>query len=235
MPTVNFSVFEAVSDRITAACDRSGRHPNEITIVGVTKGHPAEVLSKARALGLTDIGESKVQEAYRKYELTVIEGQSLSFRFHMIGQLQSNKVKRAVQVFNCIDTIDSYDTVVSVDKQCAEVGKRMRVLVQVNTSDEAQKSGVAPEGAKLLGEQILGLQNIDFQGFMTMGPLEGTERTIRKSFMQLRELRDQMCQELKIQELPVLSMGMSGDFEWAIEEGATEVRLGTVLWGAREQ
>ncbi|MBL0060958.1 MAG: YggS family pyridoxal phosphate-dependent enzyme [bacterium] len=221
-------------DRIATACARSGRNPNEVTIVGVTKGHSKEILSKARALKLTDLGENKVQEAIEKYSDMRVGAIDYSVRLHMIGHLQSNKAKRAVELFDSIDTIDQPDTAQIVDKLANEAGKRLRVLMQVNTSGEPQKSGIEPDRAVELGSCLLNLKNLDFQGFMTIGPLEGDERAVRKSFEDLRKVRDRVSQELKIQTLPVLSMGMSDDFEWAIEEGATEIRLGTILWGPRE-
>jgi pyridoxal phosphate enzyme (YggS family) len=191
-------------------------------------------LSKARALGLTDLGENKVQEAIEKHGFLKAELEEYAVRLHMIGHLQSNKVKRAAEIFNCIDTIDYFRTAEAVDKAVSELGKRMRLLIQVNTSYEPQKSGIEPARAVELADQVRSLKRVDLQGFMTMGPLRGDERAVRESFRRLRQLRDQVCQELNLQTLPVLSMGMSGDFEWAIEEGATEVRLGTVLWGPRE-
>lgn len=234
MPPANFDSYQRVLDRIATACQRSGRNPSEVTIVGVTKGHSSEILSKARALKLTDLGENKVQEAIEKYSDVRVGAIDYSVRLHMIGHLQSNKAKRAVELFDSIDTIDQPDTAQIVDKLAGEAGKRLRVLIQVNTSGEPQKSGIEPDRAIELGSCLLNLKNIDFQGFMTIGPLDGDVRSIRKSFEDLRKIRDRVCQELKIQSLPVLSMGMSDDFEWAIEEGATEIRLGTILWGPRE-
>lgn len=223
-----------VLDRITASCTRSGRNPDEITIIGVTKGHSQTILSKARALGLAELGESKVQEAYDKYGFKLKGAIDFPEKLHMIGHLQTNKVKKAVSLFDTIDTIDQLQTAVAVNKYSGELGKRPRVLIQVNTSGEAQKSGIASDLALELSAQVKSMKNVDFQGFMTIGQLEGSESAIRKSFARLLNIRDQVVQELKIQTLPVLSMGMSDDFEWAIEEGATEIRLGTILWGPRE-
>lgn len=234
MPPANLDSYLRVLDRIAAACARSGRNPNDVTIVGVTKAHPREILSKARALKLTDLGENKVQEAIEKYSDVGVGAIDYSVRLHMIGHLQTNKAKRAVELFDCIDTIDRIETAEIVDRFARESGKRLRVLMQVNTSGEPQKSGIEPLRAVELGSCLLNLKNIDFQGFMTVGQLEGNELSIRKSFADLRRTRDRVCQELKIQSLPVLSMGMSDDFEWAVEEGATEIRLGTILWGPRE-
>lgn len=234
MQTANSDAFDRVVDRISAACGRSGRRPEEITIVGVTKFHPPELLSKARALGLTDLGENKVQEAIEKYEFLKSNLPDYRVRLHMLGHLQSNKVKRASEIFNCIDTIDHFRTAEALDKAVSELDKSIRVLIQVNTSEEPQKSGVTPARAVELADQVRSLKRVHLQGFMTMGPLRGDERAVRESFAKLRLVREQVCQELNLQTLPVLSMGMSDDFEWAIEEGATEVRLGTILWGPRE-
>ncbi len=234
MLSVSKEADQRVLDRIESACSRSGRSPEEITIVGVTKGHPREVLSKARALGLREIGENRVQETLDKYGFREPGSADSEFRLHLLGHLQRNKVKRAVELFDSIDTVDDVLTAEAVDRQAGLAGKRVRVLIQVNTSREIQKSGVAPERAGELVSAIMGCENIDLQGFMTIGPLEGDDTAVRRSFRDLRMNRDRVCQELKIHELPVLSMGMSGDFEMAIEEGATEIRLGTILWGPRE-
>ncbi len=234
MLPANFDSYQRVLDRIATACNRSGRNPSEVTIVGVTKGHSKEILSKARALNLTDLGENKVQEAIEKYSDIRVGAIDYPVRLHMIGHLQSNKAKRAVELFDSVDTIDQLETATIVDKFAGESGKRLRVLMQVNTSGEPHKSGISPESATELGSCLLNLKNIDFQGFMSIGPLDGDERAVRKSFEDLRKVSDRVSQEIRIQALPVLSMGMSDDFEWAIAEGATEIRLGTILWGPRE-
>lgn len=235
MPTDYVDNYRKVLERIAIACQKSGRRPYEITIIGVTKGHSTEVLSKARALGLTDLGENRVQEANNKYKLKNDFFADNPLRLHMIGHLQSNKVKQAVHLFDTIDSIDSIETARLVDSRSRELGKTTRCLIQVNTSGEVQKSGVSPESTVDFVGQLLGLENINFCGLMTIGRLDGTESHIRACFSRLRELSTEVSKQLKIQTFDVLSMGMSDDFDIAIEEGATEVRLGTAIWGPREQ
>lgn len=233
MPDDHVAAFSRVRDRIAAACARCGRSTDDVTIVGVTKGHPPEILCKVRALKLLELGENRVQEALEKYghgELVTIAN---ARRLHLIGHLQTNKVKKAVELFDCLDTVDSAELAAQVSRVSNEAGRRPRVLLQVNTSREPQKSGVPPEKAAELAGRLADLENIDFMGLMTIGPLEGNEVAVRRSFDLLRDLRDQLEQEFRSPCLPVLSMGMSDDFEWAIEAGATEIRLGTILWGAR--
>ncbi|MBK8128453.1 MAG: YggS family pyridoxal phosphate-dependent enzyme [bacterium] len=233
MSSDHVAAYARVRERIASACSRSGRSVEEITVVGVTKGHPQGVLSKARALNLGDLGENKVQEAIVKYGNGVLVSIANARRLHLIGHLQSNKVKKAVELFDCLDTVDSEDLAETVARAAGQAGRRVRVLLQVNTSHEAQKSGIDPLRASWLAERVLRLENIDFFGLMTIGPLTDGEREIRQSFADLRDLRDRLERDFGGARLPVLSMGMSGDFEWAIEEGATEIRLGTILWGAR--
>lgn len=226
--------LNSVLDRIKRARDRAGRQPAEITIVGVTKGHPQEIRRKARALGLKHLGENRVQEAFDKYGDDEFASEPNRPILHLIGHLQSNKAKKAIGLFDSIDTVDDLELAVTLNRLAIDSNKRPRVLIQVNTSGEQQKSGIAPEHAMQLVEIVKSLNNLDFKGFMTIGPLEGDETAIRKSFQQLREIRDTASKTFDMPELTVLSMGMSDDFEWAIEEGATEIRLGTILWGPRE-
>jgi pyridoxal phosphate enzyme (YggS family) len=226
--------LKSVLDSIKRACDRAGRQPAEITIVGVTKGHPSEIRRKARALGLRHLGENRVQEAIDKYGDEDFKSDSNRPQLHLIGHLQSNKAKKAIELFDSIDTVDNLDLALTLNRLAADSQKRPRVLIQVNTSGEQQKSGIAPQHAFELAETVKSLHNLDFRGFMTVGPLEGDEARIRTSFQILRDIREIASQIFDTPELTVLSMGMSDDFEWAIEEGATEIRLGTILWGPRE-
>ncbi len=220
-------------DRIKEASLRVGRDPGEVIIVGVTKGHPAEIVSKARALGLEHLGENRVQEAIEKYGTTEFLCSPTRPTLHLIGHLQTNKVRKAVQLFDSIDTVDSITTAAHLNQSATEMSKRLRILIQVNTSGEAQKSGCTPDQAIPLALSIKQLSNLTLRGFMTIGPLEGNEQATRATFRRLRQIRDLALLEPELKEATELSMGMSGDFEWAIEEGATEIRLGTVLWGPR--
>jgi len=228
------SPLTLVLERIKRACDRCGRDPGEIVLVGVTKGHPREIRRKARALGLRHLGENRVQEALDKYGDAEFLQDSARPCLHLIGHLQSNKAKAAAGLFDSIDSLDTLDVAKLLDHHAAASGKRLRVLIQVNTSGEVQKSGVEPARAVDLANLVRDLKNLDLRGFMTIGPWTDDERAIRDSFIELRRIRDRASSELSMPELTVLSMGMSDDFEWAIEEGATEIRLGTILWGPRQ-
>ncbi|MBK6766297.1 MAG: YggS family pyridoxal phosphate-dependent enzyme [bacterium] len=224
----------SVLERIKRACGRSGRDPGEVTIIGVTKGHPKEIRRKARALGLRHLGENRVQEAFDKYGDGEFLREENRPSLHLIGHLQSNKAKAAVRLFDSVDSLDRQELATALDRMAGDAGKRLRVLIQVNTSGEAQKSGIRPEQAIGVAKFVKELKNLDLRGFMTIGPLVGDERAIRASFAELRRIRECASAELSMPELAVLSMGMSDDFEWAIEEGATEIRLGTILWGPRQ-
>ncbi len=182
--------LNSVIDRIKRACDRAGRQPAEITIVGVTKGHPSEIRRKARALGLRHLGENRVQEAVDKYGDEDFKSDSNRPQLHLIGHLQSNKAKKAIRLFDSIDTVDNLELALTLNRLAADSQKRPRVLIQVNTSGEYQKSGIAPQHALELAETVKSLNNLDFRGFMAVGPLEGDEAAIRTSFQKLRDIRD---------------------------------------------
>ncbi|MCB9366083.1 MAG: YggS family pyridoxal phosphate-dependent enzyme [Calditrichaeota bacterium] len=227
--------LSTILDRINEACVRAGRAADEVTIVGVTKGHAVEIVRKARALGLRHLGESRIQEATDKYGFSEFLNDPERPTLHLIGHLQSNKARKAVHLFDSIDSLDSVHLGETLDRLAAEQDKTLRVLIQVNTSGEAQKSGCETEQALELVEAVKSMSHLELRGLMTIGPLEGDEKATRRSFELLREIRERVAREANFPQLAELSMGMSGDFEWAIEEGATEIRLGTVLWGPREE
>jgi pyridoxal phosphate enzyme (YggS family) len=200
-------------------------HP--VRIVAVTKTHgPAAVLA-ALAAGLADIGENRVQEALRKQ--AALAGSPVAW--HLIGTLQRNKARHAAGRFTLIHSVDRADLAAELDRRMPP-DDRQAVLVQVNCSDEPQKGGVEPDGLPALLDALDGCRRLDVRGLMTMSALTGDAAEQRRAFRRLRELRD--AEERRGRRLPELSMGMSGDFPVAVEEGATMIRLGTVLFGERE-
>ncbi len=199
-------------------------HP--VRIVAVTKTHGPEAVRAAVAAGLTDIGENRVQEAMEKQEALA----GIRADWHLIGTLQRNKARHAVGRFALIHSVDRLDLAAELDRRAAE-GDRQAVLVQVNCSDEPQKGGVEPGGLPALLEAVGRFARIEVRGLMTMSALTDDVAEQRRAFRRLRELRD--AGERAGHRLPELSMGMSGDFAVAVEEGATMIRIGTLLFGER--
>lgn len=215
----------AVRERIKDQQKRGGwSHP--VTIVAVTKTHPAEAVRAAAAAGLTAVGENRVQEALSKQA----EVPDLAIEWHLIGSLQRNKAKHAVNHFALIHSLDSLALAGDLDRRAAP-GSRQAVLVQVNCSGEPQKGGVEPDGLPSLLDGLAALPHLEVRGLMTMAELSSDEAIPRAAFRKLRNLRDEAAS--RGHRLPELSMGMSGDYLVAVEEGATMVRLGTLLFGER--
>jgi pyridoxal phosphate enzyme (YggS family) len=212
---------------IAHACARCGRKSDEITIVAVTKTHPADVVKLAIAAGLTDVGESRIQEAEPK----ITEVGPIA-RFHMIGHLQSNKVKKAVQLFDMIESVDSLSIAEEISRRAGEIGKVVECLIEIHSTGEIQKSGVDPELAGELIGKVKSLPNIKLTGLMTVGPLTDDEIIIRKAFGLCRRIFEH-GREMVGDQFRVLSMGMSDDYSLAILEGATMIRIGTGLFGPR--
>ena len=221
-------ILEEVRGRIAAACRRVGRDPSEVEIVAVTKTHGAEVVAEAWNAGLTVVGENKVQEAAWKKPASVTGP-----LWHLIGHLQGNKVRPALELFDFIHSVDSVKLLDRINAIADEIGARPHVLLEVNVSGEKSKSGMRPEDVREAFAHIAReCPRVTVEGLMTMAPLSENPEDARPCFRRLRELRDACEKELGI-ALPRLSMGMSGDYEVAVEEGATWVRLGTVLFGER--
>jgi PLP dependent protein len=220
-----------VREQIAAAARRAGRREEDVTLIAVTKIHSAEMIRAAWEAGVRHFGENRVQEWEGKRGGV----QDLQATWHLIGHLQSNKAGRAARVFNCVDSVDDFALAQRLDRARGEIGgaERMRVLIEVRVAEEAAKSGVGVGELLALGEKIVTLQRLELAGLMCIPPLLDEAEQVRPYFRRLRELRDEVAGRLG-RELPVLSMGMSHDFEVAIEEGATEVRVGTALFGARE-
>lgn len=222
--------LERVRERIARAAERGGRRAEEITLIGVSKTRPAADIRDAFEAGLIHFGENRVQE----WEGKRGEIANLPCQWHLIGHLQSNKAARAAKLFHSVDSVDDARLAERLDRAYAETGQaeKLRVLIEVHIANEETKSGSSIENVPQLAEQILKLPNLRLAGVMCIPPFLENIDQVRPYFRKLRELRRSLQEQLKY-ELPVLSMGMSHDFEVAIEEGATEVRIGTALFGAR--
>jgi pyridoxal phosphate enzyme (YggS family) len=221
----------AVRDRIARAAARSGREAGAITLVAVSKTHPAEAVAEAFAAGVRDFGENKVQEAEGKVEaLAGLRAQGL--RWHLIGHLQSNKARRAAAVFDHLQSVDEAALARRLDRIAVELDRRLDVLVQVELGGEATKSGLRPEALLPALEAMRPLERVRAVGLMTVPPYSDDPEEMRPFFARLRALAEEAHGRGLLQGR-ALSMGMSGDYEVAIEEGATLVRVGTALFGER--
>ncbi len=218
-----------LQERMANAAARAGRRVEEITLVGVSKTHPAEAIREAFEAGVRHFGENRVQEWESKRAGT----EGLAATWHLIGHLQSNKAARAARLFHSVDSVDDSALAKKLDAARAETGiaGKLRVLIEVRVAREETKSGVEIEELEALAKNLAGMPRLELAGLMCIPPFLEAEH-VRPYFRRLRELRDDLSKTLGL-ALPVLSMGMSHDFEVAIEEGATEVRVGTALFGAR--
>jgi hypothetical protein len=219
--------LNAVQQQIEAACARAGRPSSSVTLIAVTKSQPPEVVGEAAKLGLRLFGENKVQEAKAKIPLCPDR-----LRWHMIGHLQTNKCRDAVALFEMIQSVDSLHLAEEINQRAEQAAKTLPVLLEVNAVGEASKFGYRPE--QLLTEltRLNALPRLEIHGLMTVPPWTLDPEKARPVFRQMRELKER-CEQLLGAPLPHLSMGMTGDFEVAIEEGATMVRIGTALFGSR--
>lgn len=215
--------IQNVRARIAAAAQRAGRDPGDITLVAVTKTVEPERIEQALAAGLTVLGESKVQEA--KAKTPVVSSRA---RWHMIGHLQTNKARDAVALFELIHSVDSVKLAAELNKWAEHTGKTQSILLEVNVSGEASKFGLKPDALEAALEQINAMPRLEVQGLMTIAPFAEELEKARPYFRKLRDLRDRLA-------LTHLSMGMTHDFEVAIEEGATLVRIGTAIFGERKK
>jgi pyridoxal phosphate enzyme (YggS family) len=221
--------LNSIQQRIRAVCERAGRGPGSVTLLAVSKTHPPETIRAAADCGQLLFGENKIQEA--KAKIPLCPGKC---RWHFIGHLQSNKVRDAVELFEMIQSVDSLSLAREINKRCDQAAKKMPVLLEVNVAGEASKSGYQPE--KMLAElrELNELPRIEIQGLMTVPPWSPETEKTRPHFRELRQLKER-AEAVLGAPLPHLSMGMSGDFEMAIEEGATLVRIGTALFGPRRK
>jgi hypothetical protein len=219
-----------IRERIARAAERAGRSAGSVRLLPVTKGFTTNVVREGLTLGLGEFGESRVQEAEGK-----IREIDPAVRWHLIGHLQSNKVRRAVELFAEIHAIDSTRLAEDVAKRAAAAGREPVCYVEVNTSGDASKFGVPPGEAMALLNRVRELRTIRLAGLMTIGPLGGGDAGARAAFRSLAALREEARRARILGEDAGLSMGMSDDFEIAIEEGATIVRIGSALWGGRPE
>ncbi len=220
--------YEAILARIEAAAKRSGRSPEDVTLVAVTKTHGPETVRDAFDAGMTLFGENKVQEAAWKIPMC-----PSAARWQLIGHLQSNKARHAVRLFETIHSVDSIKLFDTLEAAARQAGTRPEIYLEVNVSGEVSKYGLTPEALPATIEHILEhAQALSLTGLMTMAPFDTDPEAARPHFARLRELRDTLSAQFGL-DLYHLSMGMTGDFEVAIEEGATDVRIGTALFGAR--
>jgi PLP dependent protein len=221
-----------IRERIALACSRAGRQPSEVTLVAVAKTFSGAMVREAVQAGLVDIGENYVQELIGKKAQVADE----TIRWHFIGHLQSNKVKYIADWIHLIHAIDNIGLAREIDKRAAKTNRRIEVLVEVNTTTESSKFGVQPENAIRFVQSLAGFSNINIGGLMTIGPFLPDPESSRPMFRRLRNLKEEAAalgqENVTMQHL---SMGMSGDFEVAIEEGATLVRIGTAIFGSRKK
>lgn len=220
---------ERIQNQIKAACGRAGRDPASVQLMAVSKGQSPEAVAAAANVGLMLFGENKVQEA--KAKIPLCPGR---LRWQLIGHLQSNKCRDAVHLFEMIQSVDSLDLAAEINKWAEKSAKTMPILLEVNVAGESSKFGYTPDRVLAELKQLNDLPKIEIHGLMTIAPWAQDAEKVRPVFRRLRELKDR-CEQALGAPFPQLSMGMSGDFETAIEEGATIVRIGTALFGARSR
>ena len=223
-------------ETIAAACHRANRPRKEVTLIAVTKMHPVAAIEEAAAQGVLHIGENKVQEFDAKQaEWTALRA-AKSMQAHLIGHLQSNKAARAAALFDSIDSVDSLRLAQRLDAAAAALERTLPILIQIKLSEEDAKEGLAPEDSALeqLLERLPELPHLALRGLMTVPPYLRDAEAVRPYFRRLRELQSRCAQRHPLLHFDALSMGMTHDYAVAIEEGATEIRLGTALFGARD-
>lgn len=229
--------IKRLRERIVTTALQVGRSPDEIAIVAVSKTFPVEFIAEALKAGITDIGENRVQEAEPKIKAVrnlIQPGIESSTHWHLVGHLQSNKARKAIELFNLIHSIDSLSLAQRLSDLGFERNKPVEILLQVNTSREQSKSGIKPEKTVDLAGKICQMKGIALKGLMTIGMLTDNQKEIRRCFQLLKTLLDQINHDLSDSEkIKHLSMGMTSDFEIAIEEGATLIRIGTAIFGIR--
>jgi hypothetical protein len=224
--------LNAIRERIAAAARSAGRDPSSVRLIAVSKTFPVAAIREAWAAGQHDFGENRVQEALRKID----EASDLPARWHLVGHLQTNKARRAVEAFSTIQSVDSIELLEKLDRMAADAGARPELLIQVDLAREATKFGAQPDEARRLLDEAARCGAVRTVGLMTLPPLPDTPEDARPWFRQLRELRDRwMADGVPAAMLRELSMGMSGDFEVAVQEGATMVRVGTAIFGSRHE
>ena len=225
--------LERIEGQISMACREAGRPRAEVALMAVSKVHPVSAILAAEALGIRVFGENRVQEFQEK---SVQLGPATGAEFHLIGHLQSNKAARAAELFSSVDTLDSLSLAERLNQAAVRLGRRLPVLLEIKLSHEPSKAGITPDSAELplLLEHLPDLAGLELRGLMTVPPYLEDLTAVRPYFAQLRKLRDRLAAEHPRLSFAELSMGMSHDFPVAIAEGATQVRIGTALFGARK-
>jgi len=216
--------------KIADAAQRAGRRPQDIALMAVTKTQPAEIVVAATRAGITLFGENRVQEGVAKIQ--ALTGQFPALEWRLIGPLQTNKAKTALQWFRSVETLDRERLAVRLEALLSEQDRSLPVFLEVNAGRETSKSGVLPEDAERLGEAVLACKHLELRGLMAVPPFDPDPEKSRPHFAAVRELRDRLSSRLGL-AMPELSLGMSHDFAVAVEEGSTEVRIGTALFGSR--
>lgn len=223
--------LSVIRKRIKVTCNRCGRNPDDVKLLLATKTVAAEKIEIVLKAGENIIGENKVQELKSKYEFL----KTTDAAIHFIGHLQTNKIKEVLKYANCIQSIDRMGLVYALDKQLQALGKSMDILLQVNTSFEESKFGIAPEKAIAFAKEVSGFDTLKIKGLMTIGLFSAEQEKVRKCFRLLNNLKYEIVEmNLPNTEMDILSMGMSGDLEAAIEEGSTMVRVGSAVFGQRK-
>ncbi|NPV00456.1 MAG: YggS family pyridoxal phosphate-dependent enzyme [Brevinematales bacterium] len=220
--------IRSVLERIDNARNRAGINW-PVTLVAVSKTRPSGDIVEAVDAGISHIGENRVQEAEKKFA----EIPDVRYARHLLGHLQENKANKAAAVFDWIQSLDDTDTARKLDRRAGELGKKLEALIEVKTSDEAAKTGIAPESAEDFTGAVLEMKNLSVRGFMTIAPFTDNEKQVRKAFALLYHTAELTRAVYRDAALDVLSMGMTDDFEWAIAEGSTMVRLGRIIFGER--
>ena len=226
-PSIVAENVAAIQERVEQAAQRAGRKASDVTIVGISKTFPAERIREALELGIRHFGENRVQEWESKAPLVG----GLGATWHLVGHLQRNKAARAIRLFHSIDSVDSLPLAEKLNTAAGE-GRRVPILIEVRLDPKVTKSGCDPAELSRLAEGVLLMPRLELRGLMTVPELTADPREVRPVFRRLREMRDTISRQLNF-PLPELSMGMSHDFDIAIEEGATQVRIGTALFGSR--
>ncbi|OGU38973.1 MAG: YggS family pyridoxal phosphate enzyme [Ignavibacteria bacterium GWB2_35_12] len=223
--------FEQIKIRVKDAAMKCGRNPNEITIVAVTKTHPTDIVKSGIDAGITVFGENYAQELKEKYDLLGNDAENIEW--HFIGHLQTNKVKFIAPFVSLIHSVDSLHLAEEISRQAIKNNRTIEILLQVNTSGEESKSGCEPEDIFTLAKDVIQIPNLNVTGLMTIGSFTDDVVQIRKEFRMLRSIRDELNNIYGLNQFKHLSMGMTGDFEIAIEEGSTFIRVGTAIFGQR--
>ena len=208
----------------------AGITTRNVTVVAVTKKHSPEEIRRAISAGAVILGENRVDEAQTKFIDEGLQNEFPEVKLHMIGHLQTRKVRDAVNIFDCIQSVESEKLAREIDKRCKTVNKKIDILIEINVSGEIQKFGVQPDDAPLLIKNLLQLENVNLKGLMTMAPFTTDDSIIRSVFSGLRKLSDSLSQQFGSEFFQILSMGMSNDYKIAVEEGSTMVRIGTALF-----